>query len=67
MPDLRPDPIVDEIHRVREKLAEQHGFDMRAIVRDLRERQVQSGRRYETFPPKHPSFGSEGKAEGDAA
>ncbi len=67
MPDLRPDPIVEEIHRVREKLAEQHGFDMRAIVRGLRERQARSARAYETFPPKQPSFGSDTKAEGDAA
>jgi hypothetical protein len=61
MSELRPDPIVDEIHRVREKLAEQHGFDMRAIVQDLRQIQARSGRTYESMPRKRPSFGFDSK------
>ena len=66
MADARPDPIIEEIHRVREKLAEQHGFDMRAIVRHLRRSQEKSGRRYETLPPKRPTFGTDSKSEGAA-
>jgi hypothetical protein len=59
------DPIVEEIHRVREKLAEQHGFDIRAIVRDLRDKQARSGRQYDTLPPRRPSAGP-GRAEDTA-
>ncbi|MCH7797115.1 MAG: hypothetical protein IID28_01555 [Planctomycetes bacterium] len=66
MAETSPDSIVDEIHRVREKLAEQHDFDMRAIVRSLREKQAKSGRKYETLPSKPPSFGSDSKTEGAA-
>ena len=66
MTESRPDPIVDEIHRVREKLAEQHDFDIRAIVRDIRQKQAKSGRKYETFPSKRPSLASDSKAQGAA-
>jgi len=34
------DPIVDEIHRIRENIAESHGFDLKAIVADMQARQV---------------------------
>lgn len=66
MAEPRPDPIVEEIHRVREKLAEEHGLDIRAIVRDIRAKQAKSGRKYVALPPRRPSFGSNSKSEGAA-
>lgn len=39
------DPIVEEIHRTREKLAAQFDFDIAAIFADLRKRQVALGER----------------------
>jgi len=39
------DPIVAEIHRTREKLAAEYGFDVQAIFADLRKRQAALGRR----------------------
>ena len=33
------DPIVAEVHRIREKLAAEHDFDIKAIFADLRKRQ----------------------------
>jgi hypothetical protein len=39
------DPIVEEVHRIREKLAAEHGFDVKAIFADLRKRQVSLGGR----------------------
>lgn len=39
------DSIVEEVHRVREKLAAAHGFDVKAIFADLRKRQASLGER----------------------
>jgi len=33
------DPIVDEVRKIRERLAERHNFDLEAIFGDLRKRQ----------------------------
>ncbi len=40
------DPIVAEVRAVREARAVQFGYDLRAIFRDLQERQRKSGRKY---------------------
>ena len=39
------DPIVDEVRKRRERLAEKHNFDVRAIFEDLRKRQGAFGER----------------------
>ena len=39
------DPIVEEIHRTREKLAAEYDFDVKAIFADLRKRQTALGGR----------------------
>ena len=39
------DPIVAEVHRIREKLAAEFDFDVKAIFADLRKRQAASGNR----------------------
>ena len=39
------DPIVTEVRRTRERLAEQFGFDVSAIFADLRKRQAKLGSR----------------------
>jgi hypothetical protein len=39
------DPIVEEVHRIREKLAAEYGFDVKAIFADLRKRQASLGGR----------------------
>lgn len=38
------DTTIDEIHRTRERLAEQFGGDIKAILADARRRQAASGR-----------------------
>ena len=51
------DPIVDEIHAVREEIARRHGYDLDAIVESLRKASEQSGRQVVTLPPRpvvHP-------------
>ena len=49
---MTPDPIVDEIHRIREAHAAKFNFDLRAIFLDLQERQSHSGRKYVSFDPQ---------------
>jgi hypothetical protein len=39
------DPIVAEVHRTRRELAEKFGFDIQAIVADIRKRQAALGSR----------------------
>lgn len=39
------DPIVAEVHRIREKLAAEHNYDVKAIFADLRKRQESLGGR----------------------
>lgn len=39
------DPIVDEVRKTRERLAEKHNFDLGAIFEDLRKRQGTLGKR----------------------
>ena len=39
------DPIVAEVHRIREKLAAEFDFDLKAIFADLRKRQAALGGR----------------------
>jgi hypothetical protein len=49
---MREDPIVEEVRRVRREHAERLGFNVRAIVRDLKERQRAGGRRYLSLPSR---------------
>ena len=39
------DPIVEDVHRTREKLAAEYDFDVKAIFADLRKRQTSLGER----------------------
>ena len=39
------DPVVEEVHRIRETLAAEHNFDIKAIFADLRKRQAALGGR----------------------
>ena len=38
------DPILDEIHRTRQQMAEKFSYDIAAILEDARKRQEASGR-----------------------
>ena len=46
------DEIVAEVRQAREQYAEQFGFDVEAICRDLRKRQEEGGRRVVRLDPK---------------
>ena len=58
---MQNDPIVEEIHRIREQIAAKFNYDLKAIVRDAQRRQHESGakvvrrepRRVEPGPNSH--------------
>lgn len=54
------DPIVEEVHRIREKLAAEFDFDIKAFFADIRKRQAALGERLVRL--KKPA---EPKAEAD--
>jgi hypothetical protein len=52
------DPIVAEVHRIREELAAKFNYDIKAIFADMRKRQAASGVRL-VFPKKEEATVSE--------
>jgi len=48
------DEIVEEVRRIREENAAKFNHDIDAIVADARARQVASGRKTVSFPPRKP-------------
>jgi hypothetical protein len=48
------DDIVLEVRKVREAYAQQFGFDLQAIHRDLKAQEQASGRRIVSLPPRRP-------------
>lgn len=52
---MKPDPIVEEIHAVREALSRSSDDDLRKIAEAARARQVQSGRTAVRLPPRKAS------------
>jgi hypothetical protein len=49
------DPIVEEIHRVRDEQAEKFGYDLHAICEDVRKKQATSGRKLVTRRARKPA------------
>lgn len=46
------DPIVEEVHKIREQLAAKHHYDVKALCQHLQEQEKQSQRHYVTCPPR---------------
>ncbi len=46
------DAIVEELWAVKDRLAKESDYDVRAIVKDAQKRQRESGRKAVTLPPK---------------
>lgn len=49
---MAKDPIIDEIRKNRKEIAEQFGYDLRAIVADARKRQKARGKKVVSFARK---------------
>ena len=43
------DPIIEEIHKIREDYARQFDFDMDKICKDMQQRQLHSGHQLVSF------------------
>ena len=41
---INPDPVIEEIHQIRQQMVEKFGGDIAAILEDARQRQLASGR-----------------------
>ena len=48
----RKDPIVEEIHAVREELARAADYDLEKLLEAARERQAAAGRKAVRLPPR---------------
>jgi len=48
------DEIVEEVRRIREANAAKFNHDLKAIYEDARARQLASGRKTVSFPPRKP-------------
>ena len=49
---MKNDPIVEEIHTIRETYARRFNFDLKAIFLDLQAKERQSSRRIVKLSPK---------------
>lgn len=54
------DPIVDEVRRVRDAYAARFNYDLRAIFRDLKEKEKRSGRKVVSYAENARPQKSEG-------
>lgn len=48
----RRDPIIDDLHRIREAIGKAHDFDVRRIAATIRRHEEKSGRRVVREVPK---------------
>lgn len=46
------DPVIEELHKIREEIAAEHNYDMHAIVLALRRSRQESGRQAVVLPLK---------------
>ena len=53
---MTEDPIVHEVHAIREALSKASGDDIRKIVEAARARQAKSGRTAIRLPPREPTL-----------
>jgi len=49
------DDVIREVRAAREEYCRQFGYDLRAIVRDLREQERAGDRRVVSLPPRRPA------------
>lgn len=46
------DPIVEEVRRIRDAIALEHGYDIKEIVQALQRQEAESGRQLVALPAK---------------
>ena len=58
------DPIVEEVRRIRDAIAKENDYDIKAIVRALQREEVESGRQLVSLPAKRLPQGQTGRNAG---
>lgn len=51
------DPVVEEVHRIRERMLAEHGGDLRALMESIRQSEKEAmaaGRKFVSLPPRRP-------------
>jgi hypothetical protein len=51
---MKDDPIIEELHEVRARIAAKFNNDLRAICEDARARQSAAGTKPVALPPRRP-------------
>ena len=46
---MKSDPVIEELHRIRDEHSKQFNYDVHAICEDIRRREKESGRTYVSF------------------
>lgn len=46
---MKSDPVIDELHRIRDEHAKKLNYDVHAICEEIRRREKSSGRTYVSF------------------
>ena len=49
------DPVVEEIHRIRDEQAKKFNYDLHSICEDARAKQMSAGHKVVSRSPKKPS------------
>ncbi len=52
---MSENPIVEEVHRIREEMLAEHGGDLKALIESLRQKTdeaARAGRQVVTLPPR---------------
>ena len=52
---MKPDPILAEVWRVKDKLSAEANYDVATLFKQLKEAERTSGRKYVSFKPPKPS------------
>jgi hypothetical protein len=51
---MKPDSVVEEVHKTRRVIAKRFGNNLQAIAEDARKRQLTGGRKSVNLPPRRP-------------
>ncbi len=61
---MTTDPIVDEIHAIREEIAKRNNYDLHAIAEAMRRASIESGRQVVSLPPRPVTRPAQGRKAG---
>lgn len=64
---MSPDPVVAEIHRIREEIAARFNYDTAAILKYAQERDAAGDRKVVRLPPRPPVVPLKAKSQPQVA